>query len=82
METFIKEENENMNTEDSVENTIISITFAESTAVKEVKEKTEESEDPLQTIPGRWYNRYVRRERGEGGGTQVFETNHNYGKFM
>ena len=41
-----------MNTEDSVENTTINITIAESTAVKEVKEETELTEDPLQSIPG------------------------------
>ena len=52
MESAIKEENENMNTEDSLENTTINITIAESTAVKEVKEETEETEDPLLVIPG------------------------------
>ena len=52
MESAIKEENENMNTEDSLENTTINITIAESTAVKEVKEETGETEDPLLVIPG------------------------------
>ena len=52
MESFIKEENENIHTEDSVENTTMNITIAESTAVKEAKEETEETEDPLQVIPG------------------------------
>ena len=52
MESFIKEETENMNTEDSVENTTININIAESTAVKEVKEETEETEDPLLVVQG------------------------------
>ena len=52
MGPFSKEENENMNTEDSVENTTINITIAEDTLVKEIKEETEETEDPLLVIPG------------------------------
>ena len=52
MKSFLKEDNENMNTEDSVENTTININIAESTAVKEVKEETEETEDPLLVITG------------------------------
>ena len=52
MEPFIKEENENIHTEDSVENTTINITIAEGTAVKDVKKETEETEDPLLVIPG------------------------------
>ena len=52
MELFIKEENENMNTEDSVDNTTININIAESTAVKEVKEETEGTGDPLLVLQG------------------------------
>ena len=54
-----------MNTEDSVDNTTINITKAESTAVKEVKEETEETEDPLRVAPGWWFYWYG-EERGRG----------------
>ena len=52
MKAFIKEDTDNMNTEDSVENTTINITIAESTALKEFKEETEEAEDPLLVLQG------------------------------
>ena len=51
-DSFIKEENENMNIDDSVENIGINITLAD---VKEVKEEAEETEDPLLLIPGQCY---------------------------
>ena len=41
-----------MNTEDSVDNATINIIIAEITAVKEVKEETDETEDPLLDVPG------------------------------
>lgn len=67
MESAIKEENKNINTEDSLENTTINITIAESTAVKEVKEETGETEDPLLVIPGQCFN----REKVDGVGRDV-----------
>ena len=44
-----------MNTEDSVKNTTINITKAEGTAVKVIKEETEEKDDPLLLVPGQLF---------------------------
>ena len=41
-----------MGTKDSIENTTINITIPESTPVEEVKDETDETEDPLLVIPG------------------------------
>ena len=66
MKPVIKEDNENMNTEDSVENTTVKTTVAERTAVKEVKEETEETEDPLLVIPGQGFKGCIKRGVGWG----------------
>ena len=41
-----------MKSEDSVENITINVTLAESFVVKEVKEETEETDEPLQAMSG------------------------------
>ena len=52
MEAFIKEENENINTEGYLEDPTVNINMSGSTTVKEFKEETEETEDPPLVISG------------------------------